>query len=77
MFGGGGGVIVPAEIEELHDYGVTRIFSPEDGQKLGLQGMINEIVAACDVDLAQGSADGPGGADVGRRFAAHARAGAD
>ncbi len=52
VFGGGGGVIVPAEIKELHDYGVTRIFSPEDGQKLGLQGMINEIVAACDVDLA-------------------------
>ncbi len=52
VFGGGGGVIVPAEIAELHDYGVTRIFSPEDGQKLGLQGMINEIVAACDADLA-------------------------
>ena len=52
VFGGGGGVIVPAEIRELHDYGVTRIFSPEDGQKLGLQGMINEIVAACDADLA-------------------------
>jgi methylmalonyl-CoA mutase len=52
VFGGGGGVIVPAEINELHDYGVTRIFSPEDGQKLGLQGMINEIVAACDTELA-------------------------
>ena len=52
VFGGGGGVIVPAEIKELHDYGVTRIFSPEDGQKLGLQGMINEIVAAADADLA-------------------------
>ena len=52
VFGGGGGVIVPVEIEELHAYGVTRIFTPEDGQKLGLQGMINEIVAACDVDLA-------------------------
>jgi methylmalonyl-CoA mutase len=52
VFGGGGGVIVPAEIAELHDYGVTRIFSPEDGQRLGLQGMINEIVAACDTDLA-------------------------
>jgi methylmalonyl-CoA mutase len=51
VFGGGGGVIVPAEIRELHEYGVTRIFSPEDGAKLGLQGMINEIVAACDVDL--------------------------
>ncbi len=52
VFGGGGGVIVAAEIKELHDYGVTRIFSPEDGQKLGLQGMINEIVAAADTDLA-------------------------
>ncbi len=51
VFGGGGGVIVPDEIAELHAYGVTRIFSPEDGQKLGLQGMINEIVTACDVDL--------------------------
>src|SRR6187399_3298825 len=53
VFGGGGGVIVPSEIQELHDYGVTRIFSPEDGQRLGLQGMINEIVAAADVDLTQ------------------------
>jgi len=52
VFGGGGGVIVPAEIAELHAYGVARIFSPEDGQRLGLQGMINECVAACDVDLA-------------------------
>jgi len=53
VFGGGGGVIVAAEIKELHDYGVTRIFSPEDGQRMGLLGMIAEIVAACDVDLAQ------------------------
>jgi methylmalonyl-CoA mutase len=53
VFGGGGGVIVPDEIAALHDYGVTRIFSPEDGQKLGLQGMINEIVAASDGDLTQ------------------------
>ena len=53
VFGGGGGVIVAAEIAELHAYGVTRIFSPEDGQQLGLQGMINEIVAACDADLAR------------------------
>jgi len=52
VFGGGGGVIVPDEIRELHEYGVTRIFSPEDGQRLGLQGMINEIVSACDTDLA-------------------------
>src|SRR3954454_24951080 len=53
VFGGGGGVTVPSEIKALHDYGVTRIFSPEDGQKLGLQVMINEIVAAADVDLTQ------------------------
>jgi len=52
VFGGGGGVIVGPEIEELHQYGVTRIFSPEDGQKLGLMGMIGMMVAACDVDLA-------------------------
>ena len=53
VFGGGGGVIVPAEIKELHDYGVARLFSPEDGQRLGLVGMISEIVAASDVDLAR------------------------
>ncbi len=52
VFGGGGGVIVPAEVKELHDYGVARLFSPEDGQRLGLVGMISEIVAASDVDLA-------------------------
>ncbi|MFA7269738.1 MAG: fused isobutyryl-CoA mutase/GTPase IcmF [Sterolibacterium sp.] len=52
VFGGGGGVIVPAEIQELHDYGVTRIFSPEDGQSLGLQGMINQVVSQADVDPA-------------------------
>ncbi|MBL8397288.1 MAG: methylmalonyl-CoA mutase family protein [Candidatus Accumulibacter sp.] len=51
VFGGGGGVIVPSEIEELHAYGVARIYSPEDGQSMGLQGMINEVVATADVDL--------------------------
>ncbi|HXF45620.1 MAG TPA: fused isobutyryl-CoA mutase/GTPase IcmF [Burkholderiaceae bacterium] len=51
VFGGGGGVIVPAEIKELHAYGVARIFSPEDGQTMGLQGMIGSMLAACDVDL--------------------------
>jgi methylmalonyl-CoA mutase len=53
VFGGGGGVIIPSEIEELQKYGVARIFSPEDGARLGLQGMIDEVVAACDFDLAQ------------------------
>jgi isobutyryl-CoA mutase len=51
VFGGGGGVIVPAEIDELQAYGVTRIYSPEDGQRMGLAGMIGEMVMRCDVDL--------------------------
>ncbi len=51
VYGGGGGVIVPDEIKELHDYGVARIFSPEDGQKMGLAGMIGLMVAECDHDL--------------------------
>ena len=52
VYGGGGGVIVQAEIDELHASGVTRIFSPEDGQRLGLAGMINSMIEACDVDPA-------------------------
>jgi methylmalonyl-CoA mutase len=51
VFGGGGGVIVPAEIRELQNYGVARIYSPEDGQRMGLQGMIGEMVMRCDKDL--------------------------
>src|SRR5688500_7932303 len=53
VFGGGGGVIVPSEIKELHDYGVARIYSPEDGQRMGLQGMINDMLARCDFDPAR------------------------
>ena len=48
VFGGGGGVIVPEEIRELHDYGVTRIYSPHDGQRLGLKGMIEDMIEACE-----------------------------
>ena len=51
VFGGGGGVIVPAEISELQAYGVTRIYSPEDGQRMGLAGMIGEMVMRCDEDI--------------------------
>jgi len=51
VFGGGGGVIVPEEIEELHARGVTRIFSVDDGMTMGLQGMINFMMRECDVDL--------------------------
>ena len=54
VYGGGGGVIVPAEIEELEAYGVDRIFSPADGQRLGLARMINLLIEECDRDLAAG-----------------------
>ena len=47
VFGGGGGVIVAEEIRHLHDYGVARIYSPADGQRLGLQGMIQDMLSAC------------------------------
>ena len=57
VFGGGGGVIVPSEIAELHAYGVTRIFSPEDGQRMGLVGMIQSMVQACDTDLSSYAPD--------------------
>lgn len=48
IFGGGGGVILPSEIKELMDYGITRIYSPDDGREMGLQGMINDLVRQCD-----------------------------
>ena len=48
IYGGGGGVIIPRELKELHEYGIARIFSPEDGRKLGLQGMINIMLEECD-----------------------------
>ncbi|GGH87064.1 methylmalonyl-CoA mutase [Pullulanibacillus pueri] len=48
IYGGGGGVIIPSEIQELHDYGIARIFSPEDGRKYGLEGMISIMLEECD-----------------------------
>jgi methylmalonyl-CoA mutase len=53
VYGGGGGVIVPEEIELLHSRGVSRIFSPADGQRLGLPGMINLMIRECDTDLTE------------------------
>ncbi len=50
VFGGGGGVIVPEEIAALEDYGVAKIFSPEDGMRMGLDGMIEHMIRACDFD---------------------------
>lgn len=51
IFGGGGGTILPQEIDELHKYGITRIYSPDDGRKMGLEGMIEDVVAHCDFPL--------------------------
>ena len=51
IFGGGGGTILPAEIEELQDYGIARIYSPDDGRHMGLQGMINDVLKQCDFVL--------------------------
>ncbi len=48
IFGGGGGTILPVEIEELHAYGITRLYSPDDGRSMGLQGMINDLLQRCD-----------------------------
>ncbi|MBP9098675.1 MAG: cobalamin B12-binding domain-containing protein, partial [Ferruginibacter sp.] len=51
IFGGGGGTILPAEIEELHNYGITRIYSPDDGRHMGLEGMIEDVIKQCDFSL--------------------------
>ena len=51
IFGGGGGTILPQEIKELHDYGITRIYSPDDGRKMGLEGMIEDVIQKCDFNL--------------------------
>ncbi|WP_067145952.1 methylmalonyl-CoA mutase family protein [Pseudotamlana agarivorans] len=51
IFGGGGGVILPSEIKDLMDYGITRIYSPDDGREMGLQGMINDLVQQSDFEI--------------------------
>jgi methylmalonyl-CoA mutase len=51
IFGGGGGVILPEEIKDLHEYGITRIYSPDDGRAMGLQGMINDLVQQSDYPI--------------------------
>ncbi|MEO6255107.1 MAG: methylmalonyl-CoA mutase family protein [Ferruginibacter sp.] len=52
IFGGGGGTILPSEIDELHNYGITRIYSPDDGRHMGLEGMIEDVVKQCDTPAA-------------------------
>jgi methylmalonyl-CoA mutase len=54
IFGGGGGTILPEEIKELHEYGITRIYHPDDGREMGLQGMINDLVQQCDFPVGGG-----------------------
>jgi methylmalonyl-CoA mutase len=51
IFGGGGGVILPEEIADLMAYGISRIYSPDDGRKMGLQGMINDMIEQCDFEV--------------------------
>ena len=51
IFGGGGGTILPEEIKELHEYGITRLYHPDDGRSMGLQGMINDMLEKADYDL--------------------------
>ncbi len=53
IFGGGGGVILPEEIKELHEYGIAGIYSPDDGRALGLQGMINDMLKKCDFPVGE------------------------
>ncbi|MCA9984079.1 MAG: methylmalonyl-CoA mutase family protein, partial [Anaerolineales bacterium] len=57
IFGGGGGTILPEEQQALHDYGIARIYSPDDGRAMGLQGMINDLLAKADFPTGQLNAD--------------------
>jgi len=68
IFGGGGGVILPSEIKDLMDYGIERIFAPDDGREMGLQGMINDLVERSDFpigDTLNGEVDRLGNKDIG------------
>ncbi|TDK42561.1 methylmalonyl-CoA mutase family protein [Algoriphagus formosus] len=58
LFGGGGGTILPEEIKELHEYGICRIYSPDDGRAMGLQGMINDLVKKCDFPIGDEISEG-------------------
>ncbi len=68
IYGGGGGVIVPSEIEELHRRGIDRVFSPEDGRNLGLQGMIDGVLAGCDFPVSEPLESAPGWMPLARQI---------
>ncbi len=55
LFGGGGGTILPSEIADLHAYGIARLYSPDDGRAMGLQGMINDLLQRCDFSTLEAS----------------------
>jgi len=66
IFGGGGGTILPSEIEELQDYGIARIYHPDDGRAMGLQGMINDLLQKCDFAIGSEVADSLEGVKIQR-----------
>jgi isobutyryl-CoA mutase len=68
IFGGGGGVIIPSEMDELHDYGITRIYSPEDGANMGLQGMINDMIRSMDADPGDYNSLDPEGLNIEDKY---------
>jgi methylmalonyl-CoA mutase len=74
VYGGGGGTIVPSEIELLQSRGVAHIFSPHDGQKMGLPQMVNSMIAACDFPLDTANATGGGAPDIEQLLAGSERA---
>ena len=55
IFAGGGGTILPEEIKELHEYGISKIYSPDDGRSMGLQGMINDLISHSDFSVINGT----------------------
>src|SRR5215813_12904952 len=61
IFGGGGGTILPEEIEELHKYGIARIYSPDDGRKMGLEGMIEDVIKTASPNPSEGGTLEPSG----------------
>ncbi|HET9824113.1 MAG TPA: cobalamin B12-binding domain-containing protein, partial [Chitinophagaceae bacterium] len=64
IFGGGGGTILPEEIEELHKYGIARLYSPDDGRRMGLEGMIEDVIKQCGLPvLPSGGAANTGQSD--------------
>ncbi|RYU87249.1 DUF559 domain-containing protein [Mucilaginibacter terrigena] len=75
IFGGGGGVFLPQEIAELQAYGISKIYSPDDGRTMGLQGMINDMMQACDFSLTERELGA--GADKIKRIARHISAAED